>query len=139
MSNPNRTRFGIDFDYFDISKTILDKILLQQPILYFVTKSSPKNILSSLFIQWSTDRNFRFQTVRYELILEPNRARTDKNISNRGPRAGQMKISNQFKMCCLQTSGSWIPETYKYWFLYNYWLLGWSEDVLKIKLGLSFV
>ena len=26
MSNPNRTRFGIDFDYFDISKTILDKI-----------------------------------------------------------------------------------------------------------------
>ena len=46
------------FDYFDISKTILDKILLQQPIFYFVTKSSPKIMLSSLFIQWSTDRNF---------------------------------------------------------------------------------
>ena len=29
------------FDYFDISKTILDKILLQQPILYFVILVHP--------------------------------------------------------------------------------------------------
>ena len=39
MSNPNRTRFGIDFDYFDISKTILDKILLQQPTFHIVTEN----------------------------------------------------------------------------------------------------
>ena len=33
MPNPDRTRFGIDFDYFDISKTILDKILFYHSML----------------------------------------------------------------------------------------------------------
>ena len=33
MPNPDRTRFGIDFDYFDISKTILDKIFFHHSML----------------------------------------------------------------------------------------------------------